>query len=397
MKKKFLNLGRQPIANSFLASNSKKSLSREFFYNLSVSFDTKSFLVSVTNPVNPKIQYTDKYAHRASESKTMRNAFKNIAIKLKKRFKPKIVMEIGSNDGVFIKNFSRKKIIAVEPCKNLANITKKKFKTYPDFWTKKLANKIFKNSKKADIIFSANTISHIPDLKESFDAIELSLSKDGVLIIEDPALHSVIKNNSYDQFYDEHVYVFSSLAIANIVKLSGLRLFDVEKMSTHGGSMRYYICKDQSKYKNSKNLNIIFKEERKIGLNKFSTFKKFSKKVEKSKRDLVKLLKKLKLKNKKIISYGATYKSTTVFNYCKIGKVFLDYVTDTTLNKQGKFTPGQHIPIISPEKGMNESVDFVFLGAWNFQKEIMDKEKEFIKRGGKFITHVPVVKILQNK
>ena len=110
MKKKFLNLGKQPIANSFLTSNSKKALRNEFFYNLTVSFDIKNFLVSVTNPVNPKIQYTDKYAHRASESVTMREAFKKIANKLKKKFKPKIVMEIGSNDGVFIKNFDKKKL-----------------------------------------------------------------------------------------------------------------------------------------------------------------------------------------------------------------------------------------------------------------------------------------------
>jgi len=394
MKKKFLNLGKQPIANSFLSSNSKKTIRSEFFYNLSVSFDTNNFLVSITNPVNPKIQYTDKYAHRASESMTMRDAFKKIANKLEKKFKPKIVMEIGSNDGVFIRNFDKKKVIAVEPCKNLANITKKNFKTYPEFWTKKLANKIFKVSKKADIIFSANTISHIPNLKESFDAINFSLSKNGVLVIEDPSLCSVIQNNSYDQFYDEHVYVFSALAISNVIKLSGLRLFDAEKMSTHGGSMRYFICKSDSKYKNSKKLDTIFKQEKKIGLNKFVTFKKFSKRVEKSKKDLVELLKELKLKNKKIISYGATYKSTTVFNYCKIKNQYLDYVTDTTLNKQGKFTPGQHLPIISPEKGMNQTVDYDFLGAWNFRKEIINKEKNFIKRGGKFITHVPFIKVL---
>ena len=394
MKKKFLDLGKQPIANSFLPSNSKKTLSKEFFYNLSVSFDTDNFLISVTNPVNPKIQYTDKYAHRASESITMRKAFKKIANKLKRKFNPKIVMEIGSNDGVFIRNFNKKKIIAVEPCKNLANITKKNFKTYPDFWTKKLAKRIFKDSNKTDIIFSANTISHIPNLKESFDAINFSLSKDGVLVIEDPSLSSVIQNNSYDQFYDEHVYVFSALAISNVVRSSGLRLFDVEKITTHGGSMRYYICKNESKYKNSKKLNLVFNEEKKIGLNKFLTFKKFSKRVEKSKKDLIKILRKLKLKNKKIISYGATYKSTTVFNYCKINSKYIDYVTDTTLNKQGKFTPGQHIAIISPEKGMNHSVDYAFLGAWNFKKEIIKKEKDFVKRGGKFITHVPTIRIL---
>ena len=394
MKKNFLNLGIQPLANSFLSSNSKKILSKEFFYNLRVAFDTDNYLVSIANPVNPKFQYTDKYAHRASESVTMRNAFAKIARKLNKKFSPSIVMEIGSNDGVFIKNFQKNKIIAVEPCKNLAKLTKNKYKTFPNFWNKKLAEKIFLKSKKADVIFSANTISHIPNLKETFDAIEFSLSRDGVLVIEDPSLISVIKNSSYDQFYDEHVYVFSALAISNVVKSSNLRLFDAEKIDTHGGSMRYYICKDSVKHKNTKRLNTIIKNEKKAKLDKFSTYVGFSKRVEKSKNDLIKIFKKLKNKNKKIISYGATYKSSTVFNYCNIGTKFINYVTDTTLNKQGKFTPGKHIPIVSPEIGMNNEVDYAFLGAWNFKKEILKKEKDFIKRGGKFITHVPSPKII---
>ena len=394
MKKKFLNLGIQPLANSFLSSNSKKSLAKEFFYNLEVSFNTSSYLVSISKPVNPKLQYTDKYAHRASESITMRNAFKKIANRLNEKYLPKIVMEIGSNDGVFIRNFPKKKVLAVEPCKNLANITKNKYKTFPNFWNKKLANKIFSKSKKADIIFSANTISHIPNLKETFDAIEFSLSENGVLVIEDPSLYSVIKNNSYDQFYDEHVYVFSAISVANIVKKSNLRLFDAEEITTHGGSMRFYICKNSAKYKNTKKIKLIIKKEKKANLHKFSTYLEFSKRVKKSKSNLIKIFKRLKNKNKNIISYGATYKSSTIFNYCKIGKKLINYITDTTLNKQGKFTPGQHIPIISPAVGMNDKVDYAFLGAWNFKKEILKKEKEFIRRGGKFITHVPSPRII---
>ena len=394
MKKDFLNLGRQPIANSFLSSISKKSLKSEYFYNLIISFNTKNFLVSVKKPVNPKIQYTDKYAHRASESQTMRNAFRSAALKLYKRFKPKKIMEIGSNDGVFLKNFPRQKVVGVEPCKNLAEITKKKFKTYPNFWNKIISKKILEKHSKVDLIFSANTISHIPNLKETFEAIFNIISDDGVFVIEDPSLSSVIKINSYDQFYDEHVYVFSTLAVENIVKKYKLRLFDVEKINTHGGSLRYFICKNDSKHKKTKRLVSILNEEKKIGLDNFNTFKKFAKRVKNSKKKLVSLLKKIKKNNNKIISYGATYKSTTVFNYCKIDTRYLHYVTDTTFNKQGKFTPGTHIPIISPEIGFNESVDYAFLGAWNFKKEILNKEKKYIKRGGKFITHVPEVKIL---
>ena len=394
MKKDFLNLGRQPIANSFLSSISKKSLKSEYFYNLIISFNTKNFLVSVKKPVNPKIQYTDKYAHRASESQTMRNAFRSAALKLYKRFKPKKIMEIGSNDGVFLKNFPRQKVVGVEPCKNLAEITKKKFKTYPNFWNKILSKKILEKHSKVDLIFSANTISHIPNLKETFEAIFNIISDDGVFVIEDPSLSSVIKINSYDQFYDEHVYVFSTLAVENIVKKYKLRLFDVEKINTHGGSLRYFICKNDSKHKKTKRLVSILNEEKKIGLDNFNTFKKFAKRVKNSKKKLVSLLKKIKKNNNKIISYGATYKSTTVFNYCKIDARYIHYVTDTTFNKQGKFTPGTHIPIISPEIGFNESVDYAFLGAWNFKREILNKEKKYIKRGGKFITHVPEVKIL---
>ena len=395
MKKIFLNLGKQPLANSFLKDLSKKTLKNEFFYNLKICFDTSNFLVSVYRPVNPKKQYTDKYAHRASESKTMKLAFKKTANKLNKKFKPDLIMEIGSNDGVFLRNFPPNKVVAVEPCKNLANITKKKFKTYPEFWNLKLSKKIINyRNKKFDLIFSANTISHIPNIKETFLAINNTLSDKGVMVIEDPSLLSVLKNNSYDQFYDEHVYVFSSIAMQNILKNYHLRLFNVDKISTHGGSLRYYICKNNSNHRTTAKLKNYIRLEKKSNLNKLRTYKRFAQRVYKSKKKLQELIKKIKSKNKKIISYGATYKSTTVFNYCNINSNFFEYVTDTTINKQGKFTPGTHIPIISPETGINDTVDYAFLGAWNFKKEILNKEKENIKKGLKFISHVPKTHVI---
>ena len=395
MNKVFLNLGRQPLANSFLKDIKQKTLRNEFFYNLKICFNTKNYLVSIKRPVNPKKQYTDKYAHRASESKTMRLAFKDVAKKLFKRFRPKSIMEIGSNDGVFLKNFNKKSVIAVEPCKNLARITKKLFKTYDEFWNLRLSNKLLKEKKgEIDLIFSANTISHIPNLEETFKGISKILSKNGVLVIEDPSLLKVLKNNSYDQFYDEHVYVFSSLSMKNIVKKFGLRLFDIQHLSTHGGSNRYYVCKEDGKYKSSSRLKKALKDEISHKLHKIESYFKFSNRVNLSRKKLFNLMKRLKKKKKKIISYGATYKSTTVFNYCKINSKIIDYVTDTTFNKQGKFTPGSHIKIISPKIGINKTVDFAFLGAWNFKKEIFIKEKNFLKKGGRFITHVPKVTIL---
>ena len=394
MNKVFLNLGRQPLANSFLKDIGKNALRNEFFYNLKICFDTATYLVSISKPVNPKKQYTDKYAHRASESKTMRSAFRKIAKKLFKRFRPKKIMEIGSNDGVFLKNFDKKSVVAVEPCKNLARLTKKLFETYAEFWNLKLAKKLLKKKGEIDLIFSANTISHIPNLKETFKGIYNILSRDGVLVIEDPSLLKVLQNNSYDQFYDEHVYVFSSISVNNIIQEYGLRLFDIEHLSTHGGSNRYFICKKNGKHKKSLRLKKAIKNEKSYKLHKIQSYLKFSKRVNSSRKNLFNLIKRLKKNNKKIISYGATYKSTTVFNYCGLNSKLIDYVTDTTLNKQGKYTPGTHIKIISPELGMNNTVDYAFLGAWNFKKEIFKKEKNFLKRGGKFITHVPKVMAL---
>ena len=395
MKKVFLNLLKQPITNSYLSNIKSSTLKKEFFYNLSLVFNYNNYLVSIKKPISPKSQYTDNYAHRASQSKTMNLSFKKIADKLKKKFKPTLSMEIGSNDGVFLKNFNKKSVIAVEPCKNLARLTKKLFKTYDEFWNLKLAKKLIKQKKgEIDLIFSANTISHIPNLNETFEGIFNILSDDGVLVIEDPSLLKVLQNNSYDQFYDEHVYVFSTISVNNIVKDYGLRLFDVENLPTHGGSNRYYICKENGKYKNTSRLKKVIKSEISYKLHKIKSYLEFSKRVNISKRKLFNLIKRLKKKNKKIISYGATYKSTTVFNYCNFNTKMIDYVTDTTHNKQGKYTPGTHIKIISPEYGMNDSVDYAFLGAWNFKKEIFKKEKNFFKRGGKFITHVPRVMTL---
>ena len=395
MKKKFLNLLKQPITNSYLKKIDKKTIKREFFYNLSVVFDKKNYLVSLAKPISPKKQYTDKYAHRASQSITMNESFKKIAFKLQKRFKPKFSLEVGSNDGVFIKNFSKKKIIAVEPCANLAKITNKLgYVTYDKFWNKKLATTIVNKYSKLDLIFSANTISHIPNLKEAFDAISISLNKNGVFVFEDPYIGSVIKMNSYDQFYDEHVHLFSFLSISKLLEKSNLKIFDVELLTTHGGSIRFYACKKSSTKTVSQRVIKIKRQELNHNLNKFSTYKKFATRVSKSKHDLLKLLKKIKKNGKRVISYGATYKSATIFNYCNIDNKLIEYVTDSTKNKQGKFTPGKHIPIKAPGNGIDKNVDYAFLGAWNFEKEIKKKEINFLKNGGKFITHVPSVKII---
>ncbi len=394
MLKQFLDLGRQPIANGFLYQDQIKD---EYFFNLGVAFDEETKLVTQTEYVDPPLMFNDEYVYRGSMSQTMRDHFAEFSdILAGGAFdspSPKM-LEIGSNDGVFLKNWSPDSTIAVEPCGNFAKeTTDMGYKTYNKFWDVKLAEQIMLVDGKRDIIFAANCICHIPDLDETFKAVNLLLNDNGVFIFEDPSLAEVINNNSYDQIYDEHPHIFSVIALDNLLNKQGLEIVKVDNLSVHGGSNRIYAMKkgvaliDQSVEDNKS-------YERVLGLDDFETFLRFAKRVEQSKEDLVKLLTKCKEEGKKVISYGASSKSTTIFNYCGIGPELLSYITDTTPEKQGKLSPGVHIPVISPEQGFNETVNFAYLGAWNFIKEIKNKEKEFVLNGGKFITHVPTIQVV---
>ena len=390
MKHTFLDLGTQPIANKFLQEADED----EYKFNLTVEFDDETKLVSLGNFVRPELMFNDSYVYHSSNSDTMRKHFKDYSDLLKRDFDPQKVLEIGSNDGVFVRNFDKKTTIAVEPCGNFANMTNSlDYKTYDEFWNLKLARKIVTNHGKRDLISSSNCICHIQDLEDAFNAVYECITDDGVFVFEDPSLIRMLERVSYDQIYDEHAHIFSVTALQNLLNRSGLEIFRVENLDVHGGSNRIYACKQGTrKIENSvvENLNI----EQEYGIGDLTTYREFAKKVERSKDALINLLTSLKDEGRKIVSYGATSKSTTVFNYCSIGPELIDYIVDTTKDKQGKLSPGAHIPVIAPEKGFDDSVDVAFLGAWNYEKEILTKEDKFLRNGGRFITHIPYVRIV---
>jgi len=391
--KKFLDLGLQPLANSFIKK--KNIFKKEKKFKLSVGFNKKNYLVSIVNTVPKEKMFNKDYPYKSSESKTMKNSFRLLANKIKKKYNPNFVIEIGSNDGAFIKNFNRNKVVGVEPCKNLAKLTiKKDYKTYHEYWSMNLAKKITKN-RKADLIYSANTLSHIKNYNEIFKAIKSALSSRGVLILEDPSLLECIKKVAYDQFYCEHIYVFSTNSLKEILNKFNLEIFKVENTLTHGGSNRYYIKnKLNNHFRINSSVNNEIKKEIKFGLHKFSTYQKFAIKVKNSKIKLLNIFKKFKENKSRIIGYGATAKSCTVLNYCGIGPTYIKYFVDTTSYKIGKHLPGSKILIKKYEKLKKDNVDIVFLGAWNFKDEIFKKEKDFIRKCGKFITHIPLPKII---
>ena len=403
MKKVFLDLGEQPIANGFILKDDINN--EEFKYELKVCFDEDTKLITHLDYVDPPLMFNENYVYRGSMSKTMVEHFKKFSTDLKLTLTQYPfykrgaltgdvkVLEIGSNDGVFLKNWSVENTIAVEPCGNFAEETNRiGYKTYNRFWDTETSNLIKESEGKQDLIFAANCICHIPDLDETFRGIHDLLSDKGVFIFEDPSLAEMINRNSYDQIYDEHPHIFSVISLKNILERNGLTIIRVDNLSVHGGSNRIWAQKtiDVDKVDGSVKNNIDYEEI--LGLNDYDTFLKWSSVIEKSKEDLVNMLNNIKKKGKKVISYGATSKSTTIFNYCGIDTNLIEYITDTTPEKQGKLSPGVHIPVVPPEMGFDDSVDYVFLGAWNFVNEIKEKESDFVKRGGKFITHVPLVK-----
>jgi SAM-dependent methyltransferase len=396
MIKKFLDLGVQPLANQYLSKPKHLSLKKGQLYNLNVCFNLKTKLVSISKKIPVKKMFNSTYPYKSSMSKTMLNSFKNLSNEIKKRFMPKLFLEIGSNDGALIRNFNVKNTICVEPCTNLAKITKKKgYFTYSKYWDYSLSTEIKKKFNTVDVVYSANTLTHIANLKDVFKSICNILSNNGVLIIEDPSLLECVKKTSYDQFYNEHIYVFSALAVKNIINQFELELFDIQKIATHGGSLRYFIKRKKNNlFKISKRVSIQMDKEIKYGLDKFSTYIKFGQKTIESKKKLISLLNELKKQNKTIAGYGATAKATTVLNYCNIDEKVIDFFIDTTPDKINKYMPGKKILIKKYNKNIYKNVDYFLLGAWNFKKEIFNKEKKFIKKGGKFITHVPLPKII---
>ena len=393
MKKVFLSLGDQPLANEFKKRKTKT------FYNLKLSYDTETKLVSINKRFNKEIMFNKTYPYRSSESSTVKDHFKKISQEIKKNYRYNKILEIGSNDGAFSKNFDKKKIVCVEPCLDVGNELKKKgFTVYTKYFDNRLTKKFIKEYQNFDIIFSANTITHIDNLNKVITNVKSILSDNGVFIIEEPSFLECFKKNAFDQFYNEHIYVLSAISLTNILKKNGLKILKTKNINVHGGSLRYYICKEQNhKFKTQLNYIIQIRNEKKYNLHKLSSCFVLKKKVQNIRYELRSIFKKIKKLNKIIVGYGASAKAVTVLNFCNLKSDYIDYFLDTTKNKIGKYLPGTKILVKKYDVKMMNEKNYFFLGAWNFKSEIFKKEKKFLQKGGKFILHLPKPKVVSAK
>ena len=387
----FMSFGKMPIANGFLK---KKDFKKEFFFDLGVSFSEKCSLFQLTDHPTPNQLFNSNYPFFTSSSDFMKLHFAKFANFLKKNYlkNNSKIIEIGSNDGTFLSNFKNDNLqfVGFEPSGNVAKLANKLgVKTINSFFNKNAIDLIKNFKNKTDLIFAANVICHIPNLSEVIETIDKFLSQDGIFVFEEPYLGSMFEKVSYDQIYDEHIFMFSATSVKKIFNLFDFELIDIFRQSTHGGSMRYVISR-KNKKKINKNVKIILDEEKKNNLDNIQSCLEFKSNCEISREQLNEKINKLLYKGKRIVGYAATSKSTTILNYCDIGKNKIEYICDTTKEKVGKYSPGMHIPIVSIEKFRSDNPDVAYLFAWNHKKEILNKEKLFTRKKGKWISHVNI-------
>jgi methylation protein EvaC len=392
----FVDFGQMPIANAFA---SKEDIKNEYTFPMKVGFCGKCKMVQLVNQPDREMMFHENYAFFSSTSNYMKQHFKKFAdsvSQLQALNKSSFVVEIGSNDGIMLQNFINDEIpcLGVEPSKNVAEVARQKgIEVVTEFFDLGLSEKIVQSYGKADAILSANVMCHIPYMHSIYGGVKALLKEDGVFIFEDPYLGEVIEKTSFDQIYDEHVFLFSALSVSHMANMHDLELVDVAHQVTHGGSMRYTLAHKGAKTV-SPNVTELLAKECAIGLDTEMAYSGFADSVDRIKVDLIKLLQQLKGEGKKVVAYGATSKSTTVTNYFGITSDLVECIYDTTPIKQNKFSPGAHLPVLPYDQFHASNPDYVLLFAWNHATEIMEKEKDYMADGRHWITYIPSVKVV---
>ena len=383
-----------PIANSFVRNVSEDT----YRYRLTTSFCEKCCLFQIDNNPEVEMMFHGNYPFFTSSSRAMVKHFVDMFTEQESQLNSSqdFILEIGSNDGSLLEIVKTRgyRHLGVDPSSNVVERARAKgVNSLVAFFGEETAHNIVAEYGKANRIFAANVVCHIPNLHDFAKGIREILSEDGLFIFEEPYVGSMLKKCSFDQIYDEHIYIFGGLSIRNVFAQYDLELIDMTPQSTHGGSMRYTIAHRQSK-NISQNVIDIISEEISLQFDKVEPYLSFQKECETKNKELNELLIGLKNNGMQIAGYGATSKSTTVLNYCGLGSNVISYICDTTPEKQGRVTPGSHIPIISREDAEDRLPDYFLLFAWNHATEIIQNEGSRLGNSVNWISFVPRVEIL---
>jgi SAM-dependent methyltransferase len=306
-----------------------------------------------------------------------------------------LVVEIASNDGYLLQYFQQRGVpsLGIEPAVNIAKVAQEKgIDTRVEFFSKALAEQLVAEGKQADLILGNNVFAHVPVINDFVAGIAILLKPDGVAALEFPWGHDMVRHLEFDTIYHEHVYYFNAVALVPLFRRHGLEIFRIEKLPIHGGSLRIHASKTGRRAVES-SVHAIVEEETSEGATTMAYYANFFRAVVALKKSLMELLADLISKGHSIAAYGASAKGTTLINYCGIGREMLSFIVDRSTYKQGKFSPGMHLPILAPEALLEKRPDYTLLLTWNFADEILAQQQEYRDVGGRFIIPVPQPRI----
>ncbi len=393
----FIDFGRMPIANGFLTPD---QFADEYFFDLRVAHCPKCSMVQLTELVDRSRMFHENYAFFSSTSAWMQKHFAGFASFVLERYvaaDDPFVAEIGSNDGIMLRHFAERGIrhLGIEPSANVAEVARARgVNTICEFFDENLARRIRDEHGQADAFLGANVMCHIPYMHSVIGGIRLLLKPTGVLIFEDPFLGDIVEKTSYDQIYDEHAFYFSVGSLRNLFAMHEMEIVEAIPQHVHGGSMRYVVA-HKGAYPIGDSVRRVEALEDRLGLKTAECYERLRANIETSRDQLRALLESFRGQRQRVVGYAATSKSTTVTNYCGITPDMVEFISDTTPIKQGKFSPGVHIPVRSHEEFAANYPQYALLFGWNHRDEIMAKEQAFRDAGGRWIVYVPRVEVVQ--
>ncbi len=391
-----LDLGVQPLANNLLDPGDLNKPEPRFPLQLSLCTDCRLLQLSQTVP---PVDLFSEYVYFSSFSETMLAHARSAVRTYTETFRlgpGSFVVEIASNDGYLLQFVRERGIpcLGIEPASNIADVARRKgIETVTAFFSAGIARDLARERGRADLILANNVFAHVPDINDFVLGLEALLAPGGRAVLEFPYALDCIRKREFDTIYHEHVFYFLFTPLPSLFERHGLTVCDVQRLEIHGGSLRLVVGR-KGEVEPSRACAELLETETRLGADTLEFYADFSERVRELRTKLVSLLATLRKDGKRLAAYGASAKGSTLLNYMRIGSSQVDYIVDRSPYKQGKLSPGMHIPIHAPEHLLEDQPDYTLLLTWNFEEEILEQQAEYRRRGGKFIVPIPDVRVV---